>query len=237
MFSPGVEPGPPSFYTDRSMTDRNTISIDTFSLGAYQTNCYIVRTRGGDGSGSCWVADAGDEIGPMLDRLGENGSPPEAFVLTHAHLDHIAGLREATKRFPGVPVWIHEAEEAWLGDPELNLSAFAGMPVTGPAADRLLRDGEEVTLGGEAWRVLHTPGHSPGGVALYHAGSSTCISGDAIFNGSVGRTDFPGSSFETLAESIREKIYTLPDETVLLPGHGPATTVGHEKRTNPFVRG
>lgn len=225
------------------MTDPAAIIVEPFTLGPYQTNCYIVRTTGpggesggGGGGGGCWIADFSFDIDLLLDRVGELGLEPEALVLTHAHVDHIAGLGAAKRRFPKAPILIHQDEERWLLDADLNLSAFSGIPVTAPPADRLLRDGENLVLCGQVWKVLHTPGHSPGGISFYHAGAGVCLCGDAVFNGSIGRTDFPGCDFETLASSIRTKLYTLPDATRLLPGHGPATTVGHEKRTNPFVR-
>ena len=161
-------------------------------------------------------------------------------MLTHAHCDHIAGAFDVVKAFSqggagALPVWVHEAERDWLSNPMLNLSALMGLPVTAPEAARLLREGDELELAGEKWRVLHTPGHSPGGITLWHEASGTAIVGDALFAGSIGRTDFPGSSFEVLARSIREKLYKLPDETRVLPGHGPETTIGREKRSNPFV--
>lgn len=138
---------------------------------------------------------------------------------------------------PGLEVMIHEAEAGWLGAPVLNLSAAMGVGVTAPAANRLLRGGETLTLGSTAWRVVHTPGHSPGGIALIHDESRTAIVGDALFAGSVGRTDFPGSDPDVLARSIRERLYTLPDDTRVVSGHGPETTIGREKSSNPFVRG
>jgi len=161
---------------------------------------------------------------------------PEVWLLTHAHLDHIGGLTEARRRFPGVPIWIHAAEAGWLTDAEANLSAFTGQPVTAPPADRVLEDGQTLTLAGLAWTAIHVPGHSPGSLAYSNTETGVCFGGDALFRGSIGRTDFPGCDFETLADSIRSRLYTLPDETRLLPGHGPATTIGEEKRSNPFVR-
>lgn len=110
------------------------------------------------------------------------------------------------------------------------------MPVTTPGPDRTLEGGEELTLAGTTWRVLHTPGHSPGGITLVHDASNTAIVGDTLFAGSVGRSDFPTSDPDALVRSIRDTLYALPDDTRVLPGHGPATTIGREKRSNPFVR-
>jgi len=204
-----------------------------FALGPFETNCYVVRTAGSTG---CWIVDAGFEPGELLGYVRQEGLTPEALVLTHAHADHMAGVREAVEAFPGMPVWIHEAEGAWLGDPQLNLSAAMGMGITAPGPDRLLEDNQELTLDGSRWRVLHTPGHSPGGITLYCESAGLALVGDALFAGSIGRTDFPGCSFERLETSIRERLYPLPDATRCLPGHGPETTIGREKASNPFVR-
>ena len=207
-------------------------------LGMYQTNCYAVIPPAGVGeAGACWLVDCGQDPGDLLDAVEERGLRPTVIVLTHAHHDHIEGLTEARRRFPRVPIWIHRAEKDWLTDPMLNLSAVAGAaPASAPEADRLLDGGEELDLCGQVWRVLHTPGHSPGGITLSPAPSRTAFVGDALFAGSIGRTDLPGGDHPLLERSIREKLYTLPDETVCLPGHGPATTVGREKASNPFVR-
>jgi glyoxylase-like metal-dependent hydrolase (beta-lactamase superfamily II) len=211
--------------------------IRVFPLGPFETNCYVVSGPDPKPGDPCWVADCGLEPRRLISAIESLGMEPEAVVLTHAHLDHIAGLFEFRRRFPRTPIWIHRAEEQWLTDPVLNLSGGYGIEITGPTPDRLLEHGQTLTLLGEMWEVRHTPGHSPGGITLYHAASGTAIVGDTLFAGSIGRTDFPGSDHATLARSIREQIYTLPEETLVLPGHGPTTTVGREKMSNPYVRG
>lgn len=210
--------------------------IRGFPLGPFQTNCYVVCAPDPKPGDPCWVVDCGMEPAPMIREIERLGLEPQAVVLTHAHVDHIGGLFQFRRQFPRTPIWIHEGEKDWLTDPLLNLSGLSGMEITAPPADRLLRDGEVLTLCGERWEVRHTPGHSPGGISLVHERSPTAFVGDTLFAGSIGRTDFPGSDHATLARSIRERLYTLPNETVALPGHGPMTQVGREKLTNPYVR-
>ncbi len=216
-------------------------AIRGFALGPFQTNCYVVHDPAQTGTdASCWIVDASFGPGNLIAEVTRLRKRLQAIVLTHAHVDHIAGIADVQRAFPGTPVWIHEDECEWLSDPEQNLSEAFGQPVSLGMPDRLLRDSEVLELGSTRWRVQHIPGHSPGGIALVcdsAAGLATiAISGDALFAGSIGRTDFPGSSLEVLSKSIREKLYTLPDNTVVYPGHGPLTTVGDEKRSNPYVR-
>lgn len=206
--------------------------IEGFVLGPFATNCYVVRA----GGGSCWIVDASFEPQPLIARVRELGLTPSAIILTHAHADHIAGLAEVKAAFPEAPILIHEAEKGFLTDPTLNLSAAYGTPLIAPEADGFLEDGQTIELGDSKWKVLHTPGHSPGGVTLYCEAAGEALVGDTLFAGSIGRHDFPTSDGPTLFKSIREKLYMLPDETRVYPGHGPMTTIGREKRTNPFVR-
>lgn len=206
--------------------------IETFALGPWQTNCYLVYDAAKKG---CWVADVPFEPEPLIARIRSLGLTPEAVVLTHAHVDHIGGVAEFVRAFPEATVWIHEAEEAWLNDPLLNLSEAAGIPVTAPGPDRALGGGDILDLAGEMWEVRHTPGHSPGGIALVHKRSRRAITGDTLFVGSIGRHDLPGADFKTLERSIRKQLFTLPDDLTFYPGHGPSGTIGQEKMTNPFV--
>ncbi len=210
------------------------VFVESFSLGPFATNCSIVSVEGHDG---CWIIDASFEPRRLIERVRERGLKPEALILTHAHVDHIAGIDDVRRAFPGITVWQHRDEAAWLGDAGLNLSAALGEPCTTRAAERLLDGGETLGLGGISWKVLHTPGHSPGGISLWCEAAGLAIVGDTLFNGSVGRYDFPTSDGRVLARSIREVLYALPDETRVYCGHGPSTQIGWEKRSNPFVKG
>ncbi|WP_428389794.1 MBL fold metallo-hydrolase [Mucisphaera sp.] len=208
-----------------------------FVLGAWQTNCFLLAQFDGEGS-PCWMIDVGFEPEPMFEAVEEKGWVLEKIVLTHAHVDHIAGLNAARERFAGVPVAIHEAEQAFLGRPELNLSAALPEQIVCEAAEETLVDGQVLTLGGEAglaFEVRHVPGHSPGGVALYQSASEIAIVGDALFAGSIGRHDFPTSDGELLLKKIAERLLTLPDATRIFPGHGPDSTIRQERATNPYV--
>lgn len=210
------------------------IKVEAFVLGPWETNCYVITCGGSD---DCWIVDAGIEPDELIEHVRRAGLTPRAILLTHAHLDHIAGLSALRRAFPRVPVLVHPLEREWLTDAVLNLSAMIGAPVREDPPDGELNDSQQLTLGGSRWIVRHTPGHSPGGVTLYCADAGAAIVGDSLFNGSIGRTDFPGSDHATLVDSIRRVLYSLPPETRVYPGHGPPTTVGREMKSNPFVRG
>jgi hydroxyacylglutathione hydrolase len=197
-------------------------------------NTYIAHIPGRD---DCIVFDPGFEPDSILDYLAQNSLTPAAIVCTHGHSDHIAGNNVMKERWPECPLVIGAGDAEKLIRPELNLSAAFGMALTSPPADSTLREGEEFEAAGIVLNVYETPGHSIGHVVLVCKQTQPwrVFGGDVLFAGSIGRTDFPDGSFETLERAIHEKLFTLPDETIILPGHGPETTIAREKRTNPFV--
>ncbi|MBM3329436.1 MAG: MBL fold metallo-hydrolase [Calditrichaeota bacterium] len=204
--------------------------IDRLVVGDLMVNCYFIQDVS---SGRALVIDPGDEDDRILCHLKDVKARVEALVATHGHGDHIgglAGLKKATE----APVWIGAADAPMLSDPQRNLSSFYGPEIVAPLADRLLREGDLVELGAITLHVLDVPGHSPGHIAL--AGEDFIFAGDVLFEGSVGRTDFPGGSMPLLIRMIREKLIPLGDECLVLPGHGPATTIGVERETNPFLQ-
>ena len=213
-----------------------TLRIDTFPLGDWMTNCYVVHVhRPNQAESPCWIIDAGFSPEPMIEHIRKTKLQPEQMILTHAHVDHIGGLDAIRAAWPEIPILIHRDEEAFLADPSLNLSIVLDEPIAAPPATRLLNHGDVLTLDGLSFEVRHTPGHSPGGISLYQPQEGVVLVGDALFSGSVGRTDFPTSNSELLFASIREQLLTLPDATRVYPGHGPSTTIGQERANNPYL--
>jgi len=187
--------------------------------------------------GECVVVDPGMEPQQIESYLLKAGLTPAAILITHGHADHIAGCGWLKRRWPACPIVIGRDDSPKLVDATKNLSALFGFFVTSPPADQLVHEGEVYSVAGFEFQVLAVPGHSAGHVVYLWKGQSPFVAfvGDVIFAGSVGRTDFPDGDMGALARHIHQKLFTLPDDTVLYPGHGPATTVGHEKRHNPFV--
>jgi glyoxylase-like metal-dependent hydrolase (beta-lactamase superfamily II) len=212
-----------------------SLQIETIESQPFGENSYLAYLAG---SKECVVVDPGMEPDLILEQLDANDLNLAGILITHAHGDHIAGIPSMKARFPLAPVYIGREEAPKLGDPWANLSAPFGMPITLPPADVLLDDGQTFEVAGMTFEVAAIAGHSSGHIVFIWRGPERAIvfGGDVLFNGSIGRTDLPGGSFEALAKGIREKLYTLPDDTLILSGHGPETTVGQEKRTNPYVR-
>ncbi|MCI0377538.1 MAG: MBL fold metallo-hydrolase [Gemmataceae bacterium] len=209
------------------------LQVQTVVSLPFEENSYVVWQQG---QGECLVFDPGLEPDLILQFLQDKELRPAAILNTHGHADHIGGNQALKQCFPSAPLVIGAGDAALLTDANLNLSAPFGMPVVSPCADRTVREGEMLELGGVHLEVIEIPGHSLGHVVyLYRDQPCLVFGGDVLFRGSVGRTDFPGGSFEALAQGIHAKLFSLPDDTVIYPGHGPVTTVGHEKRTNPFV--
>lgn len=206
--------------------------IHCIPLGSLETNAYVVFAED-----DCAVVDVGTRPQPLLDYLREHDLQPSQVLLTHGHGDHVAGIPALREAFEGVRVLCPAGDAHMMTDPWANLSARFGWALdAGAEADELVRPGMELRFAGAGWKVLDTSGHSPGGVSYYCESAGVVICGDALFAGSVGRTDVPGADTATLLRNIQEQLLTLPDDTRVLPGHGPETTIGAERAKNPFLQ-
>jgi glyoxylase-like metal-dependent hydrolase (beta-lactamase superfamily II) len=205
-------------------------------VGEIQANCYLV----GDGeSNDIAVIDPGGDGPDIIARIEEKKYHPVYIVNTHGHIDHMWANTDIKAAYPDAELLIHEADAEMLTNASANLSSFMGRSITSPAADRMLAEGDHISVGSLDFEVRHIPGHSPGGIALVTKdaeGKTVVFSGDALFAYSIGRTDFPGGSYEMLISGIKDKLLSLPDDTVVYPGHGPATTIGAERKHNPFLQ-
>ncbi|KMM63331.1 hypothetical protein ACH95_01875 [Bacillus glycinifermentans] len=202
-------------------------------LGPIQTNAYILAND----DGACLIFDPGGEAGKLNAYIKEHHLKPLAVLLTHAHFDHIGAVDKVRKEWD-IPVYVHKNEAEWLTDPSLNGSSLlTGQAVTAEKADRLIDKEHELKIGPFKLQVLFTPGHSPGSVSYYAEEEKLIISGDVLFKGSIGRTDLPGGSHDVLMDSIHKKLLTLPEETLVLSGHGPETDLLTEQEQNPFING
>lgn len=207
------------------------MKIDRFVIGPVGTNCYIVRNEDTD---ECFVTDPAACPPELVGHIRKEGLNVKAVLLTHGHFDHIMGLDDFLKEFP-VPVYAFSEEKSLLESAELNSSlGMFGRPYTFSGAE-YVSDGQILHIAGFEIRVIHTPGHTAGGCCYYIPAESVLISGDTLFRASVGRTDLPTGSMGDLVRSVREKLFVLPEETKVYPGHMEETTIGYEKKYNPFV--
>ncbi|WP_066637822.1 MBL fold metallo-hydrolase [Desulfolucanica intricata] len=203
--------------------------FEGFSVGMMAANCYII---GCEETKEACVIDPGDEDKKILSKLEKHGLNCRYIILTHGHVDHIGALGDVQKA-TGAKVLIHKDDADMLTSPGKNLSSLMGGRLQFAAPDRELTDGDIIKVGKIKLEVIHTPGHTPGGICLKV--DHFLITGDTLFAGSVGRSDFPGGSHEQLIASIKNKLLRFPDDTMVFPGHGPESNIGSEKQSNPFL--
>ncbi len=209
------------------------LEIKQFCFNPFQENTYLLS----DTSKETLIIDPGcisdSEFNELYDEITESGLKPVAIINTHCHVDHVLGNKRI-KEFYKIPLFIHEMDQFILKSVKTYAPTYGINNFEETEADGFVNEGANYTFGDTELQILHVPGHSPGHIALYHPESAICIAGDVLFNGSIGRADLPGGDFDTLIHSIRTKLFTLPDVVKVYPGHGPYTTIGHEKLTNPF---
>lgn len=217
------------------MQTHGALRIATFVDPMFQENALLLAPVG---ARDCWIVDPGFPRQPeeLLAEVERHELSPLAIVLTHCHVDHIAGVRTIKARYPEVPLLAPRGEQHMLTDAMANYSGVYGFPITAPEADRLIGPGEELALGSLTFGVRDVSGHSPAGLAFYCSAAGVVIAGDALFAGGIGRYDFPGCSGPRLLANIHANLLTLPDDTVVYSGHGPRTTIGRERRSNPYLQ-
>ena len=207
--------------------------IHSWVVGPLATNCYLVACNE---TGEALMIDPGfftQEAEKIL-KILRRKFKLKKILNTHGHVDHISG-NSVLKRHTEADILIHRDDALMLADPERNLSNMLGLNVISPKADRLLEDSEIVKVGALELKVIHTPGHTKGSISLFCEKEKVVFTGDTLFAGSIGRTDLPGSSFREIVHSLNEKLMNLPEETIVYPGHGEKTSIGREKRINPYV--
>lgn len=206
---------------------------EIFPVGPLQCNCSVI---GDEPSREAMVIDPGDNIEQVLAVVKKHGLTVKQIVVTHAHIDHVGGAMKL-KETTGAPILLNQNDDMLLKMLDVQAGWIGVAPPGAVKIDRDIRDGDVVGIDGIQATVIHTPGHTEGSVCLYFTSEKKLIAGDTLFAGSIGRTDLPGGSFEKIMSSLREKVLALPDEIAVIPGHGPKTTVGEERETNPFLTG
>jgi glyoxylase-like metal-dependent hydrolase (beta-lactamase superfamily II) len=206
--------------------------LETFPVGPLQCNCTIM---GDENAAEAVVIDPGDEVSRIYRRLSSLGLKLRQILVTHAHIDHVGGALQL-KALTGAPIFLNEDDLPLLQMMSVQAAWLGVQPPDTAPPDESLQDGGRVGLEACPAQILHTPGHTQGSVCLHFAPLKMVIAGDTLFAGSIGRTDLPGGNFQQIINSIQTRLLTLPDETRVIPGHGPATTIGAERHTNPFLR-
>lgn len=202
-------------------------------LGPLQTNCYLISNS----MKECLVIDPGSEGTKLIQHIQKRGLKPIAILLTHAHFDHIGAVDDVRDHYH-IPVYIHRNEKKWLANPAMNGStAFMSQGISARDAEFLIDQETKLSIGSFSFQVYETPGHSPGSISFYFEGSGIVVSGDALFAGSIGRTDLPQGDHQQLIKSIHQKLLSLPEDTIVLPGHGPDTVIELEMESNPYLNG
>ena len=205
------------------------LTIQSFAVMPFDENCYVVSDETGEGV----VIDPGGMAKQILSYIREAKLSIKAVLDTHGHCDHI-GANDEIRDETGAPLYIHKEDAAMISDMKLNLSAFMGFRVISRPAEHLLSEGDKISFGQTELEVIHTPGHTKGGVCF--VGESVAFTGDTLFAGSIGRSDFPGGSEVELIGNIKKKLLVLPDETKVYSGHGPSSEIGWERQCNPFLQ-
>lgn len=209
--------------------------IEVFTFNPFQENTYLVWGEGN----RCVVVDPGnstpEEEFVLTEAIQERGLMPQAIWLTHAHADHVCGAAALVRRFQ-IPMVMHPADVKLLRDAPFFAGLFGFRMEPAPDPGFFMEEGHFMSLGESLWEVLHVPGHAPGHVVFIHHESRQVVAGDVLFRESIGRTDLPGGNFDLLVAGLKTKLLTLPEDYVVWPGHGPSTTIGHEKRYNPFLQ-
>lgn len=200
-------------------------------VGLLQCNCSVI---GDEASREAMVIDPGDQIEDVMAVVRQHGLQVKQIVITHAHIDHVGGAMKL-RRLTGAPILLNQNDSALLKMLDVQAAWIGVAPPEAVEIDHYLADGDTVRAGALSGSVMHTPGHTEGSVCLYFPAESKLIAGDTLFAGSIGRTDLPGGSLEKILRSLHQRVLALPDDTLVVPGHGPETTIGEERESNPFL--
>ncbi len=208
------------------------LTVKCFTLGMFQVNNYLLYD---DADRQAVLVDTGKDPYPVLDYIKAHQLDLKLLLYTHTHIDHVEGHEVIREAYPDLEAWMHPEEQFWVDALPMQAEMFRMDPPKTPVITGMVTPGQVFQVGAFTLEARFCPGHTPGGISYYVSQGPFLFTGDSIFAGTIGRTDFPKGDFETLMASIREQILTLPDETVVYPGHGPSTTVGEERRSNPYV--